>query len=338
MRSVPVRLLVAFGLALASPSHAQTEQEFFKGKTIRFVLGAAPGQEYDLWARLMARHFPRNIPGNPGFVVENMPGAGFITATNWLYNRAPRDGAVWGMANHNVADQALSKMPNVLYDPAKFNWIGTPEYTNRGCFAVSSARAKSAKDLFHTEMIVGGTGAGSPVTQTPRLMANLLGMKMKLVEGYSKPQDAILAMERGELEGVCQTIQSFRQARPGWFENGRAFVVFITERERVPGIDAPSIFEFTTTDEQREIISYYNSSAELGRPIMLPPDVPPARVKMLREAFMETMKDPEFLHDAKQLNYTVTARSGEVLAAIIEGTMKTPPHLIEKTAKLTGAP
>ena len=145
-------------------------------------------------------------------------------------------------------------------------------------------------------------------------------------------------MERGELEGVCQTIQSFRQARPGWFENGKAFVVFITERARVPEIDAPSIFEFTTTDEQREIISYYNSSAELGRPIMLPPDVPPARVKMLREAFMETMKDPEFLHDAKQLNYTVTARSGEVLAAIIEGTMKTPPHLSEKTAKLTGAP
>lgn len=105
MRSVTVGLLVAFGLALASP--AQAEQDYFKGKSIRFVLGAAPGQEYDLWARLMARYFPRHIPGNPSFVVENMPGAGFITATNWLYNRAPRDGSVWGMANHNVADQAL---------------------------------------------------------------------------------------------------------------------------------------------------------------------------------------------------------------------------------------
>jgi hypothetical protein len=111
-----------------------------------------------------------------------------------------------------------------------------------------------------------------------------------------------------------------------------------SERERVAGIDAPSIFEFTTTDEQREIISYYNSSAELGRPIMLPPDVPPARVKLLRDSFMETMKDPEFLHDAKQLNYTITPRSGEALAAVIEGTMTTPAHLIEKTAKLTGAP
>jgi len=333
-----VGFLIALGLALTSSAQAQTEEEFFKGKTIRFVLGAAPGQEYDLWARLMARFFPRHIPGNPAFVVENMPGAGFITATNWLYNRAQRDGTVWGMANHNVADQALSKMSNVQYDPAKFNWIGTPEYTNRGCFAMSTAKAKSAKDLFQTEMFVGGTGAGSPVTQTPRLIANLLGMKMKLVEGYTKPQDAILAMERGELEAVCQTIQSFRQARPGWLESGKAFVVFITERERVAGLDAPSIFEFTTTDEQRDIIAYYNSSAELGRPIMLPPDVPKARVKMLRDAFMETMQNPEFLKEAKQLNYTVSPRSGEVLAGIIEATMKTTPQLIEKTAKLTGAP
>ncbi len=338
MRAITAGILVALGLANSSHAQVQNGPDFFKGKSIRFVLGAAPGQEYDLWARLMARYLPRHIPGNPPFVVENMPGAGFITATNWLYNRAARDGTVWGMANHNVADQALSKMPNVLYDPAKFNWIGTPEYTNRGCFAVTNARAKSAKELFQTEMIVGGTGAGSPVTQTPRLVANLLGMKMKLVEGYSKPQDAILAMERGELEGVCQTIQSFRQARPGWFETGKAYVVFITERERVAGINAPSIFEFTTTDEQREILSYYNSSAELGRPIMLPPDVPPTRVNMLRDAFMATMKDPEFLNDAGQLNYTITPRSGEALAAIIEGTMRTSSQIIEKTAKLTGAP
>ena len=338
MRAITAGILVALGLANSSHAQVQNGPDFFKGKSIRFVLGAAPGQEYDLWARLMARYLPRHIPGNPAFVVENMPGAGFITATNWLYNRAARDGTVWGMANHNVADQALSKMPNVLYDPAKFNWIGTPEYTNRGCFAVTNARAKSAKELFQTEMIVGGTGAGSPVTQTPRLVANLLGMKMKLVEGYSKPQDAILAMERGELEGVCQTIQSFRQARPGWFETGKAYVVFITERERVAGINAPSIFEFTTTDEQREILSYYNSSAELGRPIMLPPDVPPTRVNMLRDAFMATMKDPEFLNDAGQLNYTITPRSGEALAAIIEGTMRTSSQIIEKTAKLSGAP
>ena len=335
-----MRKLVLAGLAtllsVLSPALAQ-EDHFFRGKQIRFVLGAAPGQEYDLWARLMARFFPRHIPGNPAFVVENMPGAGFITATNWLYNRAQRDGTVWGMANHNVADQALSKMSNVQYDPAKFNWIGTPEYTNRGCFAMTSSRAKSAKDLFATEMIVGGTGAGSPVTQTPRLMKNLLGMKFKVVEGYAKPQDAILAMERGELEGVCQSLQSFRQSRPGWLESGKAYVVFTTERERVAGVKAPSIFEFAKTDEERAILAYYNSSGELGRPVMLPPDVPPERVKMLREAFMATMKDPEFLQDARQLNYHITPRSGEALAAMIEADMRTPAHIIEKTAKLTSA-
>lgn len=324
-------------LSALSPCLAQ-EADFFRGKQIRFVTGAAPGQEYDLWARLMSRHLPRHIPGNPTFVVENMPGAGLIIATNWLYNRAARDGTVWGMAGHNIADQALSKMPNVQYEPDKFNWIGTPEFTNRGCFAMSTSRAKSAQDLLTTEMIVGGTGAGSPVTQTPRLMKNLLGMKFKVVEGYSKPQDAILAMERGELEGVCQTIQSFRQSRPGWFETGKAFVVFTTEPQRVAGINAPSIYEFAKTDEQRAILSYYNSSAELGRPVMLPPGVPPARVKLLREAFMATMKDPEFLADARQLNYTITPRSGEELARMIEKDMRTPAEIIEKTAKLTSAP
>jgi tripartite-type tricarboxylate transporter receptor subunit TctC len=336
MRKLVFSILMA-SLSALSPALAQ-EADFFRGKQIRFVTGAAPGQEYDLWARLMARHLPRHIPGNPTFVVENMPGAGLIIASNWLYNRAARDGTVWGMAGHNIADQALSKMPNVQYEPDKFNWIGTPEYTNRGCFAMSTSRAKSAQDLLTNEMIVGGTGAGSPVTQTPRLMKNLLGMKFKVVEGYSKPQDAILAMERGELEGVCQTIQSFRQSRPGWLETGKAFVVFTTEHERVAGINAPSIYEFAKTDEQRAILSYYNSSAELGRPVMLPPGVPLARVKVLRDAFMATMKDPEFLADARQLNYTITPRSGDELARMIEKDMRTPLEIIEKTAKLTSAP
>ncbi len=337
MRKTLSFALMVLGLLGSKPVLAQ-DADFFRGKQIKFVLGAAPGQEYDLWARLMARHLPRHIPGNPTFVVENMPGGGLIIATNWLYNRAARDGTVWGMAGHNIADQALSKMPNVQFDPSKFNWIGTPEYTNRGCFAMSTARAKSAKDLFETEMIVGGTGAGSPVTQTPRLMKNLLGMKFKVVEGYSRPQDAVLAMERGELEGVCQTIQSFRQARPGWLENGRAFVVFTTERERLADVNAPSIYEFAKTDEQRTILAYYNSSAELGRPVMLPPGVPEARVKLLRQAFMATMNDPDFLAEARQLNYKITPRSGEALAAMIEADMRTPPDIIEKTAKLTSTP
>jgi tripartite-type tricarboxylate transporter receptor subunit TctC len=336
-RLAPLAALAAL-VSIQQPAQSQEGEPFFKGKTIRFVLGAAPGQEYDLWTRLMTRHLPRYIEGNPNFVVENMTGAGFIVATNWLYNRGTRDGTVWGMANHNVADQALSKIPNVSYDPAKFNWIGTPEVTNRGCFALSSAPAKSAQDLFKTQMVMGGTAAGSPVTQTPRLMKNLLGMKFKVVTGYARPQDAILSMERGEVEGVCQTIQSFNLFRPGWIQSGHARVLFTTEEERVPGVDAPSIMEFAKTDEQRAILRYYNSGAELGRPIMLPPDVPKDRVQMLRRAFDRTMQDPEFLKEAAKSKYVITPRTGEKLAEIIERQMSTSPAIIEKTAELTLKP
>src|SRR4029077_8436657 len=134
--------------------------------------------------------------------------------------------------------------------PIKFNWIGSPELTNRGCFAMARARVKKAEDLFEHELIVGGTGAGSTVTETPNLLRGLLGMKFKVVDGYGKPQDAVLAMERGELDGICQTVQSFRIPRPDWLRSGAARALFTLEQEPVAGLDAPTIYRFVRTDEQ----------------------------------------------------------------------------------------
>jgi tripartite-type tricarboxylate transporter receptor subunit TctC len=322
-------------LTVTTAAHAQPADEFFKGKQIRFVLGAAPGQDYDVWARFLARHLPRHIPGNPTFVVQNMPGAGHMRATNWLYNVAPRDGTVWGSVSRNIPAVGLQQVAGVQFDPLKFNWLGSPELTNRGCIAMATnPRVKSAADLFQHELVVGGTGAGSTVTETPKLLRGLLGMKFKVVEGYAKPQDGQFAMERGELDGMCATVQSLRNFRPDWIRSGTARVLFTLEQDEVPWTKAPSIYKFVKTDEQRKILAYFSSSIEYGRPLLLPPEVPADRVQLLRRAFDATVKDPAFLEEAHKLGMEVTPRTGEQLEALIRAAKETSPELIERVTKI----
>jgi hypothetical protein len=326
-------------LALTGISRAQPADDFFKGKTIRFVLGAAPGQDYDVWARFLARHLPRHIPGNPSFLVQNMPGAGHLLATNWLYNIAPRDGTVWGSVSRNIPSVGLQQLSGVRFDPLKFNWLGSPELTNRGCFAMTkNPRVMAAGDLFAHELVVGGTGAGSTVTETPKLLRGLLGMKFKVVEGYVKPQDAQFAMETGELDGMCSTVQSFRNFRPEWIKAGIARVLFTLERDAVPWSGAPTIYAFTKTDEQRQTLEYFSSSIEYGRPLLLPPDVPVERVRMLRRAFEETLKDPLLRDEAQKLGLEVTLRTGEQLEALIRSAKEASPEIIERVTKIIQSP
>src|SRR4051812_33717712 len=295
-------LLCLFAAVAATlPAAAQSPESFWRGKQVRFILGAAPGQDYDLWARLLARHWPRHIPGNPTLVVENMPGAGHLIATNYLYNKAPRDGSAIGMVTRNIPNAAVMHISGVLYEPEKFAWIGSPERVNRGCFAMAGAAVQRAQDLFASELIVGGTGAGSSVSETPMLLNNLLGMRFKLVEGYEKPQDAVLAMERGELEGICFTVQSLEQSRPGWIKSGKVRVLFTLEHEPVTLAAAPVIFDFVKDEAQRAVLDFYSSSIEMGRPILAPPGVPADRLAALRRGFDRTMEDAAFRAEAQSL-------------------------------------
>jgi len=322
-------------LAMVCSAAAQPAEEFFKGKQIRFVLGAAPGQDYDLWARFLARHLPRHIPGSPSFTIQNMPGAGHLLATNWLYNLAPRDGTVWGSVSRNIPSVGLQQLAGVRFDPLKFNWLGSPELTNRGCFAMTkNPRVRSAADLFEHELVVGGTGAGSTVTETPKLLHGLLGMKFRVVEGYVKPQDAQFAMETGELDGMCSTVQSFRNFRPDWIKSGTARVLFTLEKEPVPWTGAPTIYQFTKTDEQRQTLDYFSSSIEYGRPLLLPPEVPADRVRLLRRALEATVNDPAFREEAQKLGLEITLRTGEQLEALIRSAKETSPEIIERITKI----
>ena len=319
----------------ATPLSAQSLADFYKGKQIRMVVGTEAGQDYDTWARLVARHMRQYLPGNPVFVVENMPGAGSLIAANHLYNKAAQDGTTLGMVSRNIPNYALMRQPNANYDPLKFNWIGSPEITHRACYARADTGIKAPEDLFARELVVGGDGAGTALTETPALMRNLLGMKFRVIDGYKGATGVILAMERGELEGICQTTSAFAGSAQRLLDDGTFRILFTTEREPVPELKVPTVFAYAKTEEQRQILQVHASSLELGRPFLAPPNVPPERIAVLRQAFDATMTDPAFLAEAKQMNLRVEARTGEQIAAAIRSVAELPPELVAKAAQMT---
>jgi tripartite-type tricarboxylate transporter receptor subunit TctC len=320
-------------LAARAPVAAQSAVDFYKGKQIRFIVGTAPGQDYDLWARLIGRHLTRQIPGNPTVFVENMPGAGHIIATNYLYNVAPKDGSVIGMVSRNMTDAAIMGLPNVRYDPSRFNWLGSPELSHRVMFVGPKTGIENVPDLFDRELIIGAPGGVQGVTAAPILLKNLLGMKLKIVQGYRSPNDVVLAVARGEVGGFVNTVGSAAGARHQWLESGQLRALFNMEPETVDWLDAPSIFQFAKTDEQRQVLTFFAGNTRLGRPVMAPPNVPAERVDALRRAFDATMKDAAFLKEAESMGFEVAAQTGERVTALVAAAVATPPDIVKKAER-----
>ncbi|MEA3026492.1 MAG: hypothetical protein QOF91_1777 [Alphaproteobacteria bacterium] len=319
--------------ALATSADAQSVADFYRGKQIRVIVGTAPG-DYDTWVRFVVRHMRQYMPGNPGFVVENMPGAGSLIAANHLYNKAAQDGTVLGSLSRNIPNFAFTKKPNVFFDPLKYNWIGSPEMTNRGCFARPDSGVKVVEDLYERELLVGTDGAGTSLSEMPVLLKNLLGMKFKTIDGYQGSNGVVLAMARNEVAGICQTVTAFAQSAQNMLDDGTVRLLFTTERERVPRLKVPTIFEFAKTEEQRDILAFHASSLETGRPWLSPPGVPPDRVNALRRAFDATMKDQAFLDEAKQRNLEVDPRTGEQIEAVLRSIASLPEDLTAKAGEM----
>jgi tripartite-type tricarboxylate transporter receptor subunit TctC len=312
---------------------AETPEEFYRGKQVRFIVGTAAGQEYDLWSRLIARHLRRHIPGTPTIVVENMPGAGHVIAANYLFDVAPRDGTVIGMVSRNIPDAAVLKLPGVRFDPRKFNWLGSPEQAHRVLIVSANSGISKAEDLFERELIIGAVGAAQAVTTAPILLKNILGMKLKVVTGYHAPQDVLLAMERGEVGGVVETIATMKGKRAQHVLSGKVRLLFNMEQERVAEFGVPSIFEFIKKEDDRQIFQFLSSSMEMGRPMLAPPDVPADRVAALRKAFLDTMKDPAFVQEAETQGFEITVKTGEELAKLVNAEMQIPQSIIERASK-----
>jgi tripartite-type tricarboxylate transporter receptor subunit TctC len=327
-------LATALFLGCSHGALGQPVDEFYRGKQLKLVVSFDTGNDYDQWARLLARHMGRHLPGSPTFVVQNMAAAGGIAAANHLYNVAPKDGTVIGMIGRNLPYHALVQESGVLYDPVKFNWLGSPEVTNRVCVTVENSPVKKAEDLFRHELVVGGAGAGSAISTTPVLLARLLGMKFKLIEGYTGPGAVILAMDRGEVDGICQTVTSLQNARPGSIESGKWRVLFNMEHSPLAEFNAPSIFQLLKTEEQRRIVALYSSSIELGRPTVAPPGTPADRVAVLRRALSAALADAALLAEAKKQKLEIRLVSGEQLDMLVDNLMTTPPDIVKRMQEL----
>jgi len=316
---------------------AQPSADFYKGRQIRFVVGTATGQDYDLWARLIGRHITRHIPGNPTLIVENMPGAGHIIATNHLFNVAARDGTVIGMVSRNMTDAAVMGLANVRYEPGRFNWLGSPEVNHRVMFVSTSSGFDKMSDLFERELIVGAPGGVQGVTAAPLLLKNLLGMKLKIVQGYRSPGDVVLAVTRGEVGGFVNSVGGTVGARRQWVETGQMRVLFNMESKPVPWLGAPTVFDAAATQEQREVLGFFAGNTQLGRPLMAPPSVPAERVDMLRRAFDATVQDAAFLKEAEAMGFEVMSQTGEAITGLVAAALATPKDIVKKAERASQA-
>ena len=316
-------------------ANAADAADFYRGKQIRAIVSTVSGGDYDTWMRLIARHWTKYIPGQPSILVQNMPGAGGIIAANAFYHTASRDGLTIAMIGRNLPYQALLREEGIRFDPLGFKWIGSPEISNRICIALEGAKVQKAEDLFTQELLVGGAGTGTAVSTAPRLISALLGMKLKLVEGYGSANAVQLALERHEVEGICQTVGALRAWRPDWLANGKMRVLFNLERTPIAEFKAPSIMSFAQTPEQKQILSLFSASVELGRPIVAPPETPPDRIAILRQSFEQVMADPDLRAEAEKLKMDLSLVRGEELTSLVKNLMSTPTEVLKKAQALS---
>lgn len=332
----PIGVLGAFALAAASPavvSPAFAQEPNFAGRNVTMLIGFGPGGGYDQWGRTIGRHIGKHLPGKPSVVPQNMPGGGSFNAANHIYNVAPKDGSVLGIIARDAPLGPLSGMAGARFDPLKITWVGTPTIETNVCFAHKRAKVQSFDDLLKHELIIGNTGAGTGTYTYPRGLNGLLGTKFKLVSGFKVSTDVLLAIERGEVDGLCESWDSAYGKRPELFKDGTLKVLFQAGPNVEAEIKAPSIFSLVKNPEHKQALEYLYAGQGIGRPFVAP-EMPADRVKMLRDAFDATIKDPEFRADAKKGKLDVNPTNGAGLETLIRRIYATPKHLVDQVAAL----
>jgi tripartite-type tricarboxylate transporter receptor subunit TctC len=321
-------------LALLTPSVAQAQEsvtDFYRGKTVRLIVGVGVGTGYDVNARALARHLGRHIPGNPTIIVQNQPGAGSLTMTNQMYAAGPFDGTVIGASFNGLPTAPLLAPNGVRFDSAKINWVGSTNRETQTMYVWHTAPIKSLEDLKTKEMLVGAQAPGSTQYDYPMLGKALFDLKFKVVTGYKSTSDINLAMERGEVHGTLANWSTVKTLNFKQYQDKliRILVVWgAREHPELKGI--PLIASLAKTPEQKQALQLAQARLEFGRPFFMPPNVPADRVNAIRRAFDATMKDKEFLADADKLKLEIDPMTGEELAKTLEEIAKTPADVVAR--------
>jgi tripartite-type tricarboxylate transporter receptor subunit TctC len=334
-RTLPMRAglaasLIAVTLALCGHVRADPVEDFYHGRNVTLIIGYSVGGGYDTYARVLARFIGRHIPGNPTIIAQNMAGAGSLRAANYLYNVAPKDGSAIGTFGRGLAMEPLIGTSATQYDARKFTWLGSGTNEPSICLTWHASPVKSWNDMLTTPFTVGGEGSGSDPDIYAALLKNEFGVKLRLVSGYPGTAEMALAIERGELDGRCAWSWSTLKAlKPEWIAGRKINILVQMSLERNPELpDVPRIIEIATTDRQRQILKLVLSREVMGRPFAAPPGIPDDRRRALRQAFDDTMRDPEFLADAKARGLEVNPVSGADLDKLVEELYQTPPDVI----------
>jgi tripartite-type tricarboxylate transporter receptor subunit TctC len=320
-----------------SGASAQSVEEFYKGKTFTIVVGSDVGGGYDTNARLLSRHIGRFIPGNPTVIVQNRPGAGSITAANYIYSAAPKDGTVIGMVQRGIPLFKLTNQPGVQYDPEKYTWIGNMSSEVGVAMVWHTSPVQKTEDLFTKEIVVGGSGSGAENETGPRLINAILGTKFKVIGGYKSQTEALLAMERGELAGIgSMSWPSLKTNKAEELKSGKIRVLMQNGLKRDKDLpNVPLSLELAKTDADRQALEFYFTQNTIARPILAPPGVPADRVAALRAAVIAMGKDQEFKDDAAKLGLDSDVTSGDEVQRIVEKLVRTPPDVVKRVGDAT---
>lgn len=314
-----------------APAGADSPEAFYKGRTVNLYIGFGPGGSYDLYARLLARHMPRHIPGNPQIVAQTMAGAGSITLANFLFNVAPKDGSAFGIVAQACAIEEALKSSGIAYKSAEFSWIGRATSTVEVIMAWHTSKVKTIEEALRFDVPTAGTGPASPSEGIPRLLNATAGTRFKVISGYNASAVALTAMERGEVDTAETSWATLKGTKPHWIAEHKINVLIQTALKRSPELQhVPVPAELGRTAEDKALLAFYVSSAEVGRSFIAPPGLPPDRLAVLRRAFDATMADPEFIDDVHKTKGEVEPRTGEEMQAFIAETVKAPPELVQR--------
>ncbi len=330
---------LAIVVPLAVPPVAAQDDvaKFYRGRTVNAVVGYGPGSTFELYLRILTRHIGRHIPGNPNVVVQQMPGAGSLKATNYLAAVAPKDGSVFGMINPVNTIEPLVDPKQSRFDPRTFPWIGSLNSEISTC-AFWSKDIRTIGDLMKREVIVGSTGPASGSTVDARTLSALIGIKFKVVPGYPTLNDIKLAAERGETDGFCGLLVSALKT-DYWdqYKSGRMQVpvqMGLSKHKEFP--DIPNVYELAKSDADRQLFQLIFGPWTYGRPIYAPPGVEPTRLAALRAAFNATLKDPAYIAETKKINMEIQPLGPAAITKVVDQIMDTPAPVVMRARDVLG--
>ena len=326
-----LQILAWLGALFIGPS--AFAQDFYKGKTINFIIGSAPGGGYDTYSRLVAGHIGQHIAGRPSVVPQNMPGADSVKASVYLYNTAPKDGTAIGMVDEAIYLHQILDPQEAKTDATKFNWIGRILPNSAVLFARSDAQVQKIEDTFTKELIVSASGAASKLNWT--VLKNTLGVKFKILSGYQGSNDSMLAMLRGEVDALSQPWSILKISGDHLIRDNKIHLLLQTGAEKDADLpQVPRMIDLARNDEERKLLELFASPSLIGRSVLAPPGLPPERVAELRRAFMATMQDPAFLADVKKAKLDLNPMPGEALQEAIGKMGNVPDSLVARARQV----